>query len=438
MYGLPTKRSRHGLATLICDAMINLGLARVSRLLETTVLPWRAIHVAGTNGKGSVCAYVSAMLKAGDIPVGRFTSPHLIDRWDCITINEKTIAEDLFLETEQKVKDLNHAADIGASEFELLTATAFTLFTQQKINIGVVEVGMGGAQDATNVIQDPLVTVITKIGLDHQAFLGNTVEEIARTKAGILKRGVPCVVDGTNSQQVLTSIQERAIESCAGALLRVPRDGSEMLAKVWDVLSKGDYEAHQQTHILLAYEALSIALNSTQTISETLQLLPAVRNTVWPGRLQTVSIKDLTGRVQPILLDGAHNLQAAEVLDSYVNRRVRLTDDPVTWVIAVSSGKGVQDLLTCLLKPYDKVIACEFGAVSGMPWVQSVKAEEIVSVANLLGLHSASVHERSNAVSALDIATQESRGGPIVVAGSLYLISDILRAIRASTNRKSE
>ncbi|CAF9904749.1 MAG: folylpolyglutamate synthase [Heterodermia speciosa] len=417
--------------------MINFGLSRISRLLESTVLPWRAIHVAGTNGKGSVCAYVSAMLNAGGIPVGRFTSPHLIDRWDCITINEKTVAEDLFLETEQKVKNFNLAADIGASEFELLTATAFTLFAQQKIKIGVVEVGMGGAEDATNVIQDPLVTVITKIGLDHQAFLGNTVEDIARTKAGILKRGIPCVVDGTNTQQVLASIHEKAIEKCAGALFRVPLDGSEKLAKVWDILSKDDYEHHQQTHIMLAYEALSIALNSTQTISENLQLLPAVRNTVWPGRLQTVSIKDLTGRAQPILLDGAHNVQAAEVLDSYVNRRVRLTNDPVTWVIAVSSGKGVQDVLTCLLKPHDRVIACEFGAVSGMPWVQPVKAKDIVSVANILGLHNASVHERSDAVSALGIATRESQGGPIVVAGSLYLVSDILRAIRAATNPKS-
>ena len=418
--------------------MINFGLTRISRLLETTVLPWRAIHVAGTNGKGSVCAYVSAMLKAGGISVGRFTSPHLIDRWDCITINEKTIAEDLFLETEQKVKDLNYAADIRASEFELLTATAFTLFAQQKINIGVVEVGMGGAEDATNVIQDPLVTVITKIGLDHQAFLGNTVEDIARTKAGILKRGVPCVVDGTNTQQVLACIQEKAIESCAGPLLRVPHDGGERLAKVWDILPKSDYEAHQQTHILLAYEALSIALNSTQTISENLQLLPAIRNTAWPGRLQTLSIKNLTGRVQLILLDGAHNLQAAEVLDSYVNRRVRLTDDPVTWVIALSSGKGVKDILACLLKTHDRVIACEFGPVSGMPWVQPVKAKEIVSVANTLGLHSALVRERSDAVSALDVATQESQGGPIVVAGSLYLVSDILRAIRTVTNPKSE
>ena len=417
--------------------MINLGLARISRLLETTVLPWRAIHVAGTNGKGSVCAYVSAMLKAGGVPVGRFTSPHLIDRWDCITINEMTVAEELFLETEQKVKDLNHVADIGASEFELLTATAFTLFAQQKINIGVIEVGMGGAEDATNVVQDPLVTVITKIGLDHQAFLGNTVEDIARTKAGILKRGVPCVVDGTNTQQVLASIQEKAIERCAGALLRVPHDGSERLAKVWDILSKGDYETHQQTHILLAYEASRIALDSTQTVSETLQLLPAVRNTAWPGRLQTVSIKDLTGRAQPILLDGAHNLQAAEVLDSYVNRRVRLTDDPVTWVIAISSGKGVQGVLTCLVKPHDRVIACEFGAVSGMPWVQPVKAGEIVTVANILGLRSESVHESTDAISALDIATQESQGGPIVVAGSLYLVSDILRAIRASTIPRS-
>ena len=94
--------------------MINLGLARISRLLRSTALPWRAIHVAGTNGKGSVCAYLSAMLKAGNIRVGRFTSPHLIDRWDCITIDEKTVDQELFLQTEQIVENYNRIEGIGA------------------------------------------------------------------------------------------------------------------------------------------------------------------------------------------------------------------------------------------------------------------------------------------------------------------------------------
>lgn len=413
--------------------MITLGLGRISRLLEHTVLPWRAVHVAGTNGKGSVCAYVSAMLRAGNIPVGRFTSPHLIDRWDCITINEKVVDQNLFLETEQEVEKYNEIEGIGASEFELLTATAFTLFAQQKIRVGVVEVGMGGAEDATNVIRDPLVTVITKIGLDHQAFLGKTIEEIARNKAGILKHGVPCLIDGTNARPALEEIQKRAIECHAGTLVYVPQDRSERQATLWNILSRDEYEAHQQIHISLAYEALSIALGSSHTTHEVSRLLPAVRNTVWPGRLQTMCIRHLTGRTECILLDGAHNIQAAEVLQSYVNRKIRQVNHPVTWVIAISSGKGVRELLACLLKPNDRLIACEFTTVAGMPWVKPVKAQEIVSVAKSIGLENAFTCGRPDVTGVLDQATRQAQGGPIVVAGSLYLVSDVLRALRACT-----
>ena len=218
--------------------MIKPGLARISQLLKNTALPWKAIHVAGTNGKGSVCAYLSAMLNADNIPFGRFTSPHLIDRWDCIMINGKTVDRELFVSTEDKVEKYNKTQGIGASEFELLTATAFTLFSQEKVKIGVVEVGMGGTEDATNILQDPAVTVITKIGEDHQKFLGSTKQEITDHKAGILKPGVPCVVDSTNDQQVIARIQERASACCAGPLTCVPKGEGEKEATTWSILSK--------------------------------------------------------------------------------------------------------------------------------------------------------------------------------------------------------
>src|SRR6187402_2890767 len=120
--------------------MIELGLARISRLLSFTPQPWKAIHVAGTNGKGSICAYLSAMLKASGVRCGRFTSPHLIDRWDCITINEQTVQEGTFRAAERLVNTRNNAGKIEASEFELLTATAFEVFQQEKIEMGVIEV----------------------------------------------------------------------------------------------------------------------------------------------------------------------------------------------------------------------------------------------------------------------------------------------------------
>ncbi|KAM0715278.1 hypothetical protein Q7P37_008776 [Cladosporium fusiforme] len=215
--------------------MIELGLQRISRLLSQTHLPWRAIHVAGTNGKGSICVYISAMLEAYNnssfrktpaIRHGRFTSPHLIDRWDCISINQKPVSSALFHEIEKKVLLRNATEDINASEFELLAATAFEIFTHENVDIGVIEVGMGGRLDATNILgQDvfeadgspasiirakPLVTAIAKIGLDHQSFLGNTLQAIAAEKAGILKPSVPLVYDASNPAEVIETFHSLA------------------------------------------------------------------------------------------------------------------------------------------------------------------------------------------------------------------------------------
>jgi folylpolyglutamate synthase len=230
--------------------MIELGLQRISRLLSQTHLPWRAIHVAGTNGKGSICVYISGMLEAYNnssfrklskrpaIRHGRFTSPHLVDRWDCISINQKTVSSALFHEIEKKVLLRNATEDINASEFELLTATAFEIFTHEKVDIGVIEVGMGGRLDATNILGVPvdadhtsgesitralpLATAIAKIGLDHQSFLGTTLQAIASEKAGILKPTVPLVYDSSNPPEVHDTFQELAAK--VGAPTPNPKD----------------------------------------------------------------------------------------------------------------------------------------------------------------------------------------------------------------------
>jgi len=192
--------------------MIELGLSRISQLVKYTPLTWKAIHIAGTNGKGSVASYLSSLLKRGKIRTGRFTSPHLIDRWDCIVIDEETVAKPVFDLVESEVKARNGKYNIGASEFELLTATAFGIFNRHRVDVGVVEVGLGGRLDATNVLtaEDVIVSIITKIGIDHQAVLGDTLGEIATEKGGIIKKGVPFLVDSTNPPEVLA-----ALEACA-------------------------------------------------------------------------------------------------------------------------------------------------------------------------------------------------------------------------------
>lgn len=365
--------------------MIELGLQRISRLLKHTALPWKAIHVAGTNGKGSICAYAAAMLHAGGIRCGRFTSPHLIDRWDCITINGRAIKESIFRQVEERVLTRNREEDIKASEFELLTATAFEIFTQEKVQVGVVEVGMGGRLDATNMLESPLVTVISKIGLDHQAFLGNTIEEIAREKAGILKPRVLCVVDGTNEATVLKVLLDTAKSVGSGPLrlcttlphIRLSgRDqaGLPYLRKL---------EKHQKTNLSCAYTAVRETLRLLKVRVSANKLWTAVSRVQWPGRLQELSIEALTGRQERILLDGAHNTQSASVLATYVDRhlRRRARGSGITWLIAATQGKDIRSILQQLVHPEDKVVAVEFGPVDGMPWVKPMSSKELTQVA---------------------------------------------------------
>lgn len=410
--------------------MIELGLARISRLVGESVLPWRAIHVAGTNGKGSVCAYISSMLHACMVPCGRFTSPHLIDKWDCITVNEKVVEESLFRIVANQVQLKNDTEKIGASEFELLTATAFEIFAQEKIKIGVVEVGLGGLLDATNILKDPLVTVITKIGKDHESFLGDTLPAIASQKAGILKPGVPSVVDGTNPEDVLNVIRQYSKHVGSGNLTCVSEETIEVQSHIWDVLSRIQYERHQQMNITLAYEATMLALSQSQLSAKLPELAIAVKETSWPGRLQTISLKRLHRRTEPVLLDGAHNIQSAAVLASHVDKYHRRRGKPVTWVIALSKGKNIEEILEVLLRPNDILISTEFGAVDGMPWVEPTSSEDLLRGAHAVVNLAEHSSEDKIGIFALIRAADVSKGGPMVIAGSLYLVSDVLRFLR--------
>ncbi|KUJ11997.1 FolC bifunctional protein [Mollisia scopiformis] len=410
--------------------MIELGLGRISRLLRHTPQPWKAIHVAGTNGKGTICAYLSAMLHASGVRCGRFTSPHLIDRWDCITINEQTVKESVFKEAENLVLRRNRAENIEASEFELLTATAFEVFAREKIEMGVVEVGLGGRLDATNVMENKAVTVISKIGLDHQSFLGNTIEEITYQKSGIMRSGIPCVLDKSNPASVRKVVEDYAKEIGTEVVL------SSTESSFLDELSKEDFEPHQWQNLACAYTAFHLAY--TKLESPLHRLLPAVQNVTWPGRLQTLDIRSVTGRSQPVLLDGAHNVQSAEVLGTYVDKKLRTDGRKVTWVLAASQGKELEGILKSLLHQGDCVAAVKFGPVDGMPWVQAMETHDIISAAAASGVDPTHLHGTGDISTALRWATTVAGDGPLVIAGSLYLVSDVLRLLREAEKVKNE
>lgn len=443
--------------------MIELGLERISKLLAKTRLPWRAIHVAGTNGKGSICAYITNCLQtyntskyrrntgASRLKVGRFTSPHLIDRWDCITINQVPVSQNDFQLVEATVLARNAKHNIKASEFELLTATAFNIFTQQNINVGVIEVGMGGRLDATNVLgqivdrcisgspdqstfrPSPLVTAIAKLGLDHQAFLGNTLEKIATEKAGIMKEGVPVVIDTSNPPEVLELLKTKA--------------GDRMLVDFFDTekILPSYLPQHVQENLRVALLASLSALAQLERLptpiamysgdaaftSLTRAMLESCIGFKFPGRQESIDISHLINRKSEVLCDGAHNSQSAEVLAKLVAEMRKEVANPVTWVLATSNSKDCRETLRPLLQPRDAVHAVEFGPVDGMPWVQATKSADMVAAAReLVPDLSKSQDHGSDLLGALKSASETAHEGPMVIAGSLYLVGDVHRLLR--------
>ena len=476
--------------------MIELGMQRISRLLAETPLPWRAIHVAGTNGKGSICAYTSSLLgvynesryrdhyRQSRLKHGRFTSPHLIDRWDCITIDQEAVSPKLFHHIESQVKTRNERDEIKASEFELLTATAFEIFTHEELDVGVVEVGMGGRLDATNIIgqpvdqaasriitdimsfrSPPLVTAISKIGLDHQAFLGSTLPEIAREKAGIMKPGVPVIWDTSNEDDVVRVLDAQAQASASRVVeigrphmrtgyFEVHNEALELFADQSAAFAapKKELAEHQRRNFSVAYRSTWTALQELGRLPVRFDTLPTgdaqqvneLAHTLVvcagrpvfrvPGRLQVISIKSLTGRRTDVLLDGAHNAQSVEVLAAEASKiRHGLSNEPVTWVIAASDSKDVREILKPLLQNGDSVFTAEFGPVDGMPWVKPTPAAEIARAAREIAqsMGDIKIHEGGeDLLSVLTAASKNAHKCPMIIAGSLYLVGDVLRLLR--------
>jgi folylpolyglutamate synthase len=167
------------------------------------------------------------------------------------------------------------------------------------------------------------------------------------------------------------------------------------------------------------------------------RLLPAIQNINWPGRLQTVDVRSVTGRSEIVLLDGAHNVQSAEVLGLYVDKRLRKSTNKVTWVLAASQGKELEGILKPLLHPGDCVTAVKFGPVDGMPWVEPMAPQDILTAASASGVDVTQLYNAEGSVSgALRWAATVANGGPIVIAGSLYLVSDVLRLLRDAEQMK--
>ena len=194
---------------------INLSLDRIRLLLDALGNPFedlKIIHIAGTNGKGSVCAFMASILKTCGYKTGQFNSPHFLDPSDSILIDGKPSV--LYADIYSKVFKLSELQNFKCTPFEIMTATAFMIFKEEKVDIALVEVGLGGRLDATNVIPPPLVAVITSISLDHMEYLGDTVQDIAKEKCGIIKNGTKAVIVSSQSFDQVNEIVESFTDKC--------------------------------------------------------------------------------------------------------------------------------------------------------------------------------------------------------------------------------
>ena len=369
---------------------IKLGLDNTLRLLAAAGDPHerlKFIHVAGTNGKGSVCAMIDSVLREGGVHSGLFTSPHLVDfreriRVDGVEIPEEAAAEGLTL-----LRDTSCAWGHQPTFFEITAALAAWWFDRAGVEIVVWETGMGGRLDATNVVT-PMVSVITPIGLDHQKWLGHSISEIAGEKAGIIKSRVP-VVSAPQDEEALAVIANKAKEQ--GAALIVVTDPC--------VGPVGLPGVHQQWNAAVALAALDAA-NLVPDQSARERGLAAVR---WPARFQRVG--------ENLMIDGAHNVPAAEALiaawrEAFGERKARL-------VFGALRDKNPAELLSILRAIADEIILVPVNSD------RAASTEELRAAAESCGFSDIREGRLADAV-------RTGNSQPTIVTGSLFLAGEAL------------
>lgn len=337
----------------------HFGLERMVELLALRGNPHlklKVIHIGGTNGKGSTIAFLKNMLEKLGLRVGVFSSPYLIHYTDQISINGESIPEarlETFMADYQSLLEGEATANLqGTTEFEIITAIAYDYFASEQVDVAIMEVGMGGLLDSTNVCQ-PILTGITTIGLDHVALLGDTLEAIAEQKAGIIKQGIP-LVSGRISPEALAVIDRIAEGKDAprlayGTDYQVRHQESVVTGEVFDYTS-AVRQGRFQTSLLGLYQienaGMAIALLDTFCQEDGRELASndflgqALEETSWPGRLEIVSRDPL------MILDGAHNPHAIKAL--LVTLQERFADYHKEILFTCIKTKALEDMLDLL------------------------------------------------------------------------------------------
>jgi dihydrofolate synthase/folylpolyglutamate synthase len=415
---------------------IKLGLDNITRLCDALGHPERkfpTIHVAGTNGKGSVTAMTHAALIASGVRAARYTSPHLCDLTERFVIGRDPVDEQTLAQVTADVIDCvdrlreERTLSVMPTFFEVTTAVAFELFSRARVDAAVIEVGLGGRFDATNVIT-PVATAITTIGFDHQQHLGSTLGQIAFEKAGIIKRGIP-VVTGPLPEEAMTVIQRVAaeryaplIEATAHAHVRSSQhEGQTEVTVTTTHDSYGPMRLalrgeHQLNNAVVAIRLLETARREGIKVTRA-GIEQGFANADWPARLEVMSLP--AGR--RVILDAAHNADGAAALARYL--RQWYPERPAL-VIGVMRDKAAADILQALLPVTSQVIATAAPTPRAMPATDLAAA--VTAVAPQSGVRIVADPDE-----AIEQALQESE--TVCVAGSVFLAG----AVRPGLKRRA-
>jgi len=373
------------------------GLERIQAACGALGHPERllpSVHVAGTNGKGSVCAMLQAILGEAGCKAGLFTSPHLLRVNERFRVGEIEISD---AELEDLLDSLEAAGVLPRlSFFEACTLIAFLYFFAQRADVAILETGLGGRLDATNVVE-PLVSVITEIGMDHAEILGPDIASIAREKVGILKEGVPAVCGARHPEA------RRVIEACAREK-QVPlhwvEEGGEF---PYALALEGEHQVWNARIVLKTLEVLASNPAFAPISEEAIRL--GFAKTRWPGRLEWIS------RDPPILLDGAHNPEGMRALANYLKR-----GEPLRWkaLFSAASDKKVREMLSILGEVAADIVVCR------MEHSRSINPSDFPAYS--------SAADAWQAFQAQKKSLREGEG--ILITGSLYFIAQFLREFR--------
>jgi dihydrofolate synthase/folylpolyglutamate synthase len=421
--------------TALHPRRIDLSLDRVQRLLVALDHPEKklppVIHVAGTNGKGSTIAFLRAILEAAGKRVHTYTSPHLVrfnERFRIGRIGEgKLVSDEELVATMEECERANAGASITV--FEITTAVGLLLFARHPADVLLLEVGLGGRLDATNVIDNPLATIITRISIDHTDFLGDSLEKIAVEKAGILKRGVPAVV-ASQAREALAVIERQAAK--LGAPLKIAGED-------WTATEERGRLVYQDETGLLdlpppklygrhQFENAGLAIAALRTIKQ-FGIAPAAYDAgmvkaEWPARLQRLAHGQLVALApagSELWLDGGHNPDGGRAIAAALADLEERVSRPLVLIVGMLASKDCEGFLSNFTGLARRLIAVPVpGAEKGL------SAEAVADAARAIGLPATS---RDNLAEALAAARKLDLDPPprILITGSLYLAGEVLR-----------